>query len=146
MAAWLLGDMQCNAEATLSSGEPLRGWSAAQVALLFLTKGPLPHAALWAAWLGQAAGLLPADCAAAAACSAAATAGARRVTLDGLLHSCTNGRLQRARGRLYSHSCSACLLYQSDSNVTCLAIACGNCQGNTACTLSFAPYTCSNIA
>lgn len=58
---------------------------------MFLTKGPLPHAALWAAWLGQAAGLLPADCAAAAACSAAATAGGRRTALEGLLRSCAEG-------------------------------------------------------
>ncbi|KAK9845205.1 hypothetical protein WJX81_000030 [Elliptochloris bilobata] len=62
-----------------------------QVALMFLTKGPLPHAALWAAWLGQAAGLLPADCAAASACSAAAAPGARRKALEGLLRSCVQG-------------------------------------------------------
>jgi hypothetical protein len=62
---------------------------------MFLTKGPLPHAALWAAWLGQAAGLLPADCAAAAACGAGAGArggaAARRAALEALLRSCAQG-------------------------------------------------------
>ena len=30
-----------------------------RVALLFLTRGDLPHSALWAEWLGDAAGLVP---------------------------------------------------------------------------------------
>jgi hypothetical protein len=41
---------------------------APKVALLFLTKGAMPHDAMWAAWLEGAAGLVPADCAAAAGC------------------------------------------------------------------------------
>ena len=35
---------------------------------MFLTAGTLPHAPTWEAWLDRAAGLVPADCAAAAAC------------------------------------------------------------------------------
>ena len=30
-----------------------------RVALLFLTRGDLPHAELWGEWLGDAAGLIP---------------------------------------------------------------------------------------
>jgi hypothetical protein len=40
-----------------------------KVALLFLAKGAMPHDAMWAAWLEAAAGLVPADCATAAACA-----------------------------------------------------------------------------
>lgn len=39
-----------------------------KVALMFLTRGALPHEALWARWLDAAAGLLPLPCVAAAAC------------------------------------------------------------------------------
>ena len=34
---------------------------ASRVALMFLTRGGLPYEQLWAAWLGSAAGLLPAQ-------------------------------------------------------------------------------------
>ena len=51
-------------------GEPARAYNASQcaaavgaphVALMFLTRAGLPYEALWAEWLGAAAGLLPAQ-------------------------------------------------------------------------------------
>lgn len=77
---------------------------------MFLTKGPLPHGALWAAWLSQAGGLLPADCAAAAACGAvgaAAAGSARRAALEGMLHSCAQGTYPDTNPRTCV-CCSAC--------------------------------------
>ena len=41
-----------------------------RVAMLFLTRGPMPHEALWTAWLAGARGHIQAECAAAAVCSA----------------------------------------------------------------------------
>ena len=55
---------------------------ARQVALLFLTAGTLPHAPAWEAWLDRAAGVVPADCAAAAACAGARAAAAARSALS----------------------------------------------------------------
>jgi hypothetical protein len=34
---------------------------ASQVALLFLTRGEMPHEALWAKWFGEGEGLIPAN-------------------------------------------------------------------------------------
>ncbi len=38
--------------------------------MLFLTRGPMPHEALWTAWLAGARGHIQAECAAAAVCNA----------------------------------------------------------------------------
>ena len=38
--------------------------------MLFLTMGKMRHETLWSLWLKQAAGLVPADCLAAAICGA----------------------------------------------------------------------------
>ena len=41
-----------------------------RVAMLFLTRGPMPHEALWTAWLAGARGHIQAECAAVTMCSA----------------------------------------------------------------------------
>lgn len=42
-----------------------------KVALMFLTRGPMPHEELWNRWLASAAGLVAVDCASASLCSTA---------------------------------------------------------------------------
>jgi len=62
---------------------------------MFLTKGPLPHAALWGGGGGPAAGGGAAGWAGAAACGAGAGArggaAAHRAALEALLRSCAQG-------------------------------------------------------
>ncbi|BDA45402.1 probable glycosyltransferase BC10 at C-terminar half [Coccomyxa sp. Obi] len=58
-----------------------------KVAMLFLATKGFAHSALWAMWFQQAGGLLPADCAAAAVCTAGDDA-ARAAALSALLSSC----------------------------------------------------------
>ena len=58
-----------------------------KVAMLFLATKGFAHSAVWAMWFQQAGGLLPADCAAAAVCSAGNST-ARAYALGALLQSC----------------------------------------------------------
>eukprot|EP00884_Botryococcus_braunii_P001790 jgi/Botrbrau1/11611/Bobra.0209s0002.1 len=71
-----------------------------KVAMLFLSKGELPHARTWEAWLGEAAGLLPADCVISAACGVD-----RRHSVDlymHLLETCSVGDDVFSRQHLFS--------------------------------------------
>lgn len=57
-----------SAGGSAGSGDCASVLGAPKVALMFLTAGTLPHAETWERWLDLAAGLLPTDCVASAAC------------------------------------------------------------------------------
>ncbi len=59
----------CRAAAGRREQRPQRALGRrAQVALMFLTRGAMPHESLWKVWLGAANGMLPLPAVAAAAC------------------------------------------------------------------------------
>ncbi|KAK9822232.1 hypothetical protein WJX81_002852 [Elliptochloris bilobata] len=71
-----------------------------KVALMFLTRGAMPHESLWKVWLGAADGVLPRAAAAAAACGnrePSCTAAARSALLQG-----GDGARLRLRQHLFS--------------------------------------------
>ena len=76
-----------------------------QVAMLFLTKGPMPHEVLWALWLKQAVGLLPVDCVAASTCGSS-----DRARLQAVQQACgtSAGKLEAAMNTV-PHSSTVCL-------------------------------------
>ena len=73
-----------------------------KVALLFLTKGAMPHDAMWAAWLEGAAGLVAADCAADAACAEAGGGTPGGAVLSRLQEECAAGTDPLSRQGLFS--------------------------------------------
>ena len=86
-----------------------------KVALMFLTRGPMPHEELWNRWLASAAGLLAVDCASSSLCSqtpmnsSSNSTAQRQPSMSALKQACTlkrtaqNGYLQQHMFSIYIH-------------------------------------------
>ena len=94
-----------------------------KVALMFLTRGPMPHEELWNRWLASAAGLVAVDCASSSLCSqtpmnsssssskdgSSNTTAQRQPSMAALKQACTlkrsaeNGYLQQHMFSIYIH-------------------------------------------
>lgn len=85
-----------------------------KVALMFLTRGPMPHEELWNRWLASAAGLVAVDCASASLCSQTPTNGSSiksnpQPSMQALKQACTlkrtapNAYLQQHMFSIYIH-------------------------------------------
>ncbi len=88
-----------------------------KVALMFLTRGPMPHEELWNRWLASAAGLVAVDCASSSLCSQIPVNSSRsksgeshaQPSMSALRSACTlkrsaqNGYLQQHMFSIYIH-------------------------------------------
>ena len=84
-----------------------------KVALMFLTRGPMPHEELWNRWLASAAGLVAVDCASSSLCSQAPVNGSSasqpQPSMPALKSACKlqrtaqNGYLQQHMFSIYIH-------------------------------------------
>lgn len=85
-----------------------------KVALMFLTRGPMPHEELWNRWLASAAGLVAVDCASASLCSQTQSNSSRsssnpQPSMQALKQTCTlkrtaaNAYLQQHMFSIYIH-------------------------------------------
>ena len=85
-----------------------------KVALMFLTRGPMPHEELWNRWLASAAGLVAVECASASLCSQTQSNSSRsssnpQPSMQALKQTCTlkrtaaNAYLQQHMFSIYIH-------------------------------------------
>lgn len=84
-----------------------------KVALMFLTRGPMPHEELWNRWLASAAGLVAVDCASDSLCNHTPVNGSRtkasQPSMQALKQTCTlkrtapNAYLQQHMFSIYIH-------------------------------------------